>query len=117
MTTFKKYVNKIALDKLVTYCIKDPQKHIPKLIDFVDKSAWLPIHKSYVQGAKSIVNNPDSNWYQLAMRAIRDIDPDIIHKIVRNLFINSGFEGQGKLVEERERLGFGIPWAVLMDPT
>ncbi|HPC35894.1 MAG TPA: radical SAM protein [Candidatus Marinimicrobia bacterium] len=117
MATFKNYINKIALDKLVTYCIKDPQKHIPKLIDLVEKSAWLPIHKSYVQGAKSIISNPDSNWYQLATRAIRDIDPDIIHKMIRNFFINSGFEGQAKIVEEREMYGFGVPWAVLMDPT
>ncbi len=94
----------------------NPDKAIPRLVKLID-TFGKKLFPSQVKAIDERMGNPESNVYQLVMRALKDLDPDVLDTIITNFFVNVNVKGFGKQIELREKYGCNIPWAILLDPT
>ena len=108
-----------AFSGLLGYLEKDPEKNIPKLVDLVNKIAGdgpntFAVQRKYI---REVVNDPNSNWYQLVMDIMHNIDTDVMKTIFTNFFVNANLVGWKRQEECRQKYGCNVPWAILLDPT
>ena len=112
-------VKKTALRTALGYIEKDPEKNLLQLMDWVDKLAGDGPNSFPVQRAafRRVLEDPDSNMYQLIMNVIRDTDREVLKRTFENFFLNASIIGWPRQQSYRDKLGCNIPWAILMDPT
>lgn len=98
----KEKVSAFALNKAMNYVSGDPEKNLPKLLNWIDS---LGI-KSFENISKAIhegMDDPDNNWYKFVLGIWRDIDNDVLKAVVRNFGLNANilaFPKQQALAEE-----------------
>lgn len=112
-------LKKIGLEKAYDYIEKKPEKNIPKLMEWVDRFAGegegsFPAQRNAI---RKVVNDPQSNWYKLIMRVVKETDKEVLKTIFTNFFINGNLIGWKTQDEYRKKYGCNIPWAILLDPT
>lgn len=118
MSFVKQSIHKLALDRLITFVQKDPQKNLTLVADFLEKHSLLPVHNTYAAIGRKIAANPESNWYQFIVRILYELNPQVLTKILNNLVLNIGYYGQARLSQARENHhDYGYPLAILIDPT
>lgn len=101
------------------YLEKDPEKNLPKLMDWVDRMAGddpegFPKQRAAV---RKVIEDPDNNWYQLILRILKETDSEVVKTVFTNFFLNANFKGWKIQEECRRKYGCNIPWAILLDPT
>ena len=115
--TMVENVKAFAASKALSYLDGDPDKNIPKLLEWVDKfdkkDEWLTQRNAF----RTVIENPDNNWYRLIKSLWTDIDDDVRKVFFENFIINSNFIGGPRQEKFQEEHGCNIPWAILMDPT
>ena len=101
------------------YLEKDPEKNLPRLMDWVDRLAGSGPNSFPVQRAavREVIENPESNWYQLILRILKETDKEVVKTIFTNFFLNANIIGWQTQEQYREKYGCNIPWAILLDPT
>ena len=111
-TTIKKY----GVEKAIDMMYADPDKNLPKLMDWADKFAGedFPRQRKVI---RAVLTDPSHPYYRFVRRAIQDIDPKVFKKFAVNFFINSTLKGWPREEECRKKYDCNIPWAILMDPT
>lgn len=107
----------IGLKKVLDYLDADPEKNIPRIIDWVEKFDKDGIVDRQLYSIKEVLDNPDSNWYKLAMSLWSDVNEDVRKKLFENFIINATIIGGKKQKKLRQENNCNIPWAILMDPT
>ncbi len=114
-----KNLTKFGLNTALSYIEKNPEKNMNKIMDWVDKIAGEGPNsfESHRKIIRSIIEDPQSNWYKLIMRIFRDTDPDVLKTIFTNFFLNAGIIGWQTQQECRKKYNCNIPWAILLDPT
>ena len=105
--------------KACDYIGKNPETNIPKLMEWVDRFAGdgegsFPAQRNAI---RNVIKNPDSNWYQLIMRIVKETDKDVLKTIFTNFFVNGNLVGWKTQESYREKYHCNIPWAILLDPT
>lgn len=112
-------LKKAGISTAYNYLEKDPEKNLIKLMDWVDRLAGTGPESFPTQRAavRKVIEDPESNWYQLAMRMLKETDKDVIKTIFTNFFLNANFIGWKTQQEYRRKYGCNIPWAILLDPT
>ena len=70
MASVTQAAERAALNKLIDYLDHDPEKHIPQIMDLVNKAVPDSVFPAQ---RKAIGNAIDerSNWYELILRAFR----------------------------------------------
>ena len=106
-----------AIKKALEYMDKDPASNIPKLVDWLDTFDVKNTLKDEIEAVRTVVNNPDSNWYKLIMSLWTDIDPGVRNTLFENFVINSSMLGYQKQCENKAKYNCNIPAAILLDPT
>ena len=106
-----------GLRKILDYLDKDPDKNIPKIINWIEKIDRDGHVSSKLDAVKELVEDKDGNWYDLIETAYTDIDEDVRKTLFENFLINSAMLGLEKEKESREKYACNVPWAILMDPT
>ena len=86
---FTNHLKKIWLEKAYDYIEKNPEQNIPKLMEWVDRFAGngedsFPAQRNAI---RKVVNDPESNWYQLIMRVVKETDKEVLKTIFTNFFI------------------------------
>ena len=86
---FTNHLKKIGLEKAYDYIEKNPEQNIPKLMEWVDRFAGngedsFPAQRNAI---RKVVNDPESNWYQLIMRVVKETDKEVLKTIFTNFFI------------------------------
>ncbi len=111
-TTIKKF----GLERAFRYLYTDPEKNLPKLMDWADKFAGenFPAQRAAVRRA---VEDPEYPYYHFLRHMINDIDPEVLKTVAVNLFVNASMIGWPKQKRLREEYGCNIPWTILLDPT
>lgn len=96
---------------------KNPEQNIPKVMDLLDRV--LPADTLAPQRAaiRNVIQNPESNWYQLLLSLFTDIDDQVRKTLFTNFVVNATAVGDEVASQYRETYGCNIPWAILMDPT
>ena len=115
--TMVENVKAFAVKKALDFLDGDPDKNIPKLLDWVDKFDKDNEYLTQRNAFRSIVGNPDNNWYRLTKSLWTDIDDNVRKAFFENFIINANLIGGPRQKKLRDEHGCNIPWAILLDPT
>ena len=111
-TTVKKY----GIEQAIKFMYKDPEKNLPKLMDWADTfcKGRFPGQRAAIRRA---IEDPTYPYYDFIRHMMNEVDHDVLTTIVVNFFINANMVGCEKQEKLREEHNCNIPWAILMDPT
>jgi len=116
----KKAVITRTVDGIMSYLQVDPERRIGKTIDTaytISKTFnFLPVYKSQLKSLKESVDN-NAPWKSLFVNFIKETDPKMVQKLVRNFVVNSGWYGGAKAYEITKKGEFNVPYFLLIDPT
>lgn len=109
-------LKKLGIEQTFNFIYKDPDKNMPKLMDWADKFAKgeFPSQRKAIREA---ITDPDHPYYSYIRRLFKEVDPNVTRTLAVNLFINASLVGWPKEEECRRKYGCNIPWAILLDPT
>lgn len=112
-------LKKAGISTAYNYLEKDPEKNLTKIMDWVDKFAGSGPNSFEGQRAvvRSVIEDPESNWYQMIMHLLKDTDKEVVKTIFTNFVMNAVLVGWKTQEEYREKYNCNIPWAILLDPT
>ena len=94
----------------------NPEKAIPRLLKIINM-VGKKLFPSQLKIINEYMSGPDKNVYQLVMRALNQISPDVLDNILMNFYFNVNVKGWAKQNELRAKYQCNIPWAILLDPT
>jgi len=100
-----------------TYLNSNPERNIPKLMNWVDRFNKNNSMISQRQTIRKVIEEKDNNWYKFILSLWDDLDPGVRKIFFNNFILNASFIGGTKQEKFREEYGCNIPWAILMDPT
>jgi len=113
------FAKKFAADKLVEkaldYVKKDPENNFLKILNLADKLASRDKNHRQIEVIREQYKK--NNIIKDYLNKLDDIHPNYIEGLLMNFFVNSALLGLPYQQKKSEELGFGIPWAILMDPT
>ncbi len=115
--SIKSNLQAIGLRKAYEYIDRDPESNLPKISDFLNHFVPSGILDGQLDAIKSVLSNPDSNWYKYVMSVWTDIDSGIRQKIFENFVINACLKWGDVNEDLQAKHSCNIPWAILMDPT
>ena len=104
-----------ALNKLVDYLDENPEEHIDKIMELVNKlvpDSVFPVQRK----AFTDVITGRGNWYELMMRVFR-LNPRMRTKLLKALLVDGNLLAWPVQERAREKYQRNIPWAILLDPT
>lgn len=112
-------LKRVGISTVYDYLEKNPEKNLPKVMDWVDRFAGTGPDSFPGQRAavRNVIEDPDSNWYQMIMRILKDTDKDVVKKIFTNFILNASLDGWQTQAACRKKYNCNIPWAILLDPT
>ena len=114
---FKENVGAFAVKQALSYLDKDPEKNLPKLLDWFDWFDRKDTLKNQRDLIRGVVMDKDNNWHKLVMSLWEDIDPGVRNRFFENFIINGCLLGYQRQNEYKEKYNCNIPWAILLDPT
>ena len=109
-------MKKFGIEQTFHYIYKDPDKNLPKMMDWADKFAdgEFETQRAMIREA---VTNPAHPYYGYIRRLFTEVDPKVTKTLAVNFFINAALVGWKKEEELRDKYQCNIPWAILLDPT
>ena len=113
----KKFVGEQVVSQATRYIGKDPEKNLAKVINLAEKLAVRENHKEQIASVKTYLLDPQSNWHELYVRSMIESNPHVRERLAVDFMINAVLAGIPRQYELAEKLGYSIPWAILIDPT
>jgi len=117
MMSIKTNLQATGLRKAYEYIDKDPMNRLPKLVEIVDKFVPSGNLDGQLAAIKSVVSDPDNNWYQLIEDIWADVDQGVRKALFENFVINATLKWSDVNEDLQKKHDCNIPWAILMDPT
>jgi len=114
---FIESLQSLGMRKVLTFLNSDPDKNLPRIIDWVEKFDKDGIAKVQIDSVKKAIADKDSNWSILVKSLWTDIDDNVRKTLFEDFIINATVLGGKKQKKSREENNCNIPWAILMDPT
>ena len=110
---------KLILNRILKYVIKDPEVRLPKLMNRINK--YMGDGENTMKKQRDYftkwINDPESTWHKLMMKVLTGVDPKVILKLFDNFFLNANLIGWKRQTACREKYGCNVPWGILLDPT
>lgn len=106
-----------GLKKVITYLDSDPDRNIPKIINWAEKYDKNGMLANQIKKTREVLSDKNSNWYQLTKSLWNDIDDGVRKKLFENFIINASIVGGQRQEKSRIENNCNVPWAILMDPT
>ena len=106
-----------VLDKLLKYVDKDPQGNLLKLVDVGEKLLGGTFPKHYIDAFRKGISDGDNVYYEMAMNILKDVDRDVIKKMLLAMGLGAGVKGTKAVRKNREKYKCNIPFQILIDPT
>lgn len=107
----------LAVKTALGYLERNPEKNLPKLMDWFDRFDRKDTLKQQREAIRGIIGEKDNNWYKLIMSLWTDVDPGVRKRLFENFIINGCLLGYQRQKENKEKHNCNIPWAILLDPT
>ena len=95
---FGQELKKMGIATAYRYIEKNPKDNLRKLMTWVDRIAGEG-PDSFEEQRKviwDILDHPESNMYQLIMRVIEEVDPEVVKTVFSNFFLNAAILGWPK---------------------
>ena len=86
-------------------------------MDLTERFMGDNFQKSAYEGARKLIQDPDSKWMRYLNRALDEIEPHVVKQTALNLGFEAAFHGTKMIRSMREVHQCNIPWLILMDPT
>lgn len=115
--SFMENAKGFAVKKVLGYLDGDPDKNIPKVIDWAEKFDTNGEIKSQLNAVRSVLGDTENNWYKLIKSLWTDIDDEVRKVVFENFVVNAAIIGMKRQEEYRNKHNCNIPWAILMDLT
>ena len=109
-------IKRIAFDKAMDYFLADPETNIPKIMGLLDKAAPANLFPTQREAFRSAIDN-QSNWYQLILHAVNDMNPEVRNDLLKTFIIDGNLMAWPQQEANRDKYQCNIPWAILLDPT
>jgi len=106
-----------ALRKALLWLDKDPDKALPRLLDWLDKYDTRDALIGARESLRKVIGDPDNNWYRYIKSLWSDIDDGVRKHLFESFVINAVVYGNSVQLRTMEEQDCNIPWAILMDPT
>ncbi|WP_206457838.1 radical SAM protein [Anaerovorax sp. IOR16] len=110
-------VKRFGLVQAFHYLDKDPEKNLPKLMEWVDKFSKKDVYPTQRRAIREVISDPNSNWCQLIHSLYTDIDDEVRKTLFENFVLNATLVGSQQIKASKEKYDCNVPWAILMDPT
>lgn len=107
----------IALDRILRYIEKEPQKNLLKLLNLAQKITGKLFPASAFEKGREALADSDNVWNRFVMGVIRDVDRDVLKKTMLALGLGAGYRGTKAVRKNREKYKCNIPFQILLDPT
>ena len=112
-------IKSFAIDRAYDYIEHNPEQNAVKLLDMVDWFAGdgensFPKQR---EAFRKALTDKESNWYQLIMHVLKDMDSGVVKKFFSNFILNANLVGWKRQEEIRQKYNCNAPWAILLDPT
>lgn len=115
--TIKENATSMAVKLALNYLDGNPDKNIPKLMDWVDKFDKNDNFLSQRTVFHQILDDPENHWNKLIKSLWTDIDEGVRKTFFENFVLNASLIGGKRQDKAREKYNCNVPWAILMDPT
>ena len=112
----KEELTDLGIKSVLKMLHSNPEKAIPRLLKIVNM-VGKKLFPSQLKIINEYMSGPDKNVYQLVMRALNQLDPDVLDNVLMNFYFNVNVKGWAKQNELRAKYQCNIPWAILLDPT
>ena len=109
-------VTEFAIKQAVNFLTKDPEKNLPRLMDWVDKISRGEFENQR-RSARDAIENPANPYHGYILKIINNIDREVLKTFFVNFILNANIIGWDREEELRDRYGCNIPWVILLDPT
>lgn len=106
-----------AIDFAMRKMDKDREKGLLDIVDLTERFMGDNFQKSAYEGARKLIQDPDSKWMRYLNRALDEIEPHVLKQTALNLGFEAAFHGTKMIRSMREVHQCNIPWLILMDPT
>ena len=110
-------IGSTGLKLVYSYLNSNPEKNIPKLMDWMDRFDMKDTMKGQRNAVRKVIEDKDNNWYKLILSMWTDVDPGVRKAFFNSFVLNASILGWSVQQANREKHGCNIPWAILMDPT
>ena len=115
--SMKENMMSFGLRQAIAYLNNDPDRNLPRLVDWVDKFDRSGQIKPQLKAVREVLDDPDNNWNQLLKSLWTDIDDGVRTKLFENFVINEAIIGQQRQKKAQAEHNCNVPFAILMDPT
>ena len=112
----KEELTDLGIKSVLKMLHSNPEKAIPRLLKIVNM-VGKKLFPSQLKIINEYMSGPDKNVYQFVMRALNQLDPDVLDNVLMNFYFNVNVKGWAKQNELRAKYQCNIPWAILLDPT
>ena len=85
-------------------------------MDMIDKVAPEDLFRNQRNAFRTAIDSKN-NWYQLIMRILEKMNPEVRDALVKNLVVDGNLMAWPIQEEMRKKHRCNIPWAILLDPT
>ena len=106
-----------GLNTVIQYMDSDPDKNIPKVVEWVEKFDREGNIKDPLNLVKGVISDPDNNWYKFIKSLYTDIDTGVRKKLFETFLVNASILGNRRRNKVKKENDCNAPWAILMDPT
>jgi len=113
----KKVVGDKFVGQLSRYLSYNPERNIEKVTNMLYKLAITEDHKKAIREVQKMLVDPNSNWRELYLSTMTGVNPQVRDRLVVDFLVHSALLGLPQQRELEAKLGHGVPWAILIDPT
>jgi len=110
-------IKQFGLKQVYGYLDKDPEKNIPKVLDWLEKYDVNNEMKNQIETVRKAISDKDNNWYRLVNSLYTDVDSGVRKALFEGALINGSIIGSTIEKKNQKKYGCNVPWAILMDPT
>ena len=113
----QKAVLGFALDRILKYVDKDPQKNMQKLVKKIEPLFSKIFPPENFKKMKEAVSDSENVWTQFGLNIINDLDRHTLRTMLMTFGIDAGLYGTKAVRANREKYKCNIPFLLLFDPT
>lgn len=117
MSSIKENLSILAFDEGMKLLDKNPEKNIPKIINWLSRIPTLQEYKTALKNFKEQAHDPNNNWMSFLIKMFKELHPNVRKKFLYNFLVQATFLTRPIAKKASEKYNCNIPWAILMDPT
>ncbi len=101
-------VQSFAAKQALKYMEQEPEKNLPKLLDWADKFDKNDLYLAQRKVLRKVLDHPEGNWYQL-IRKVLQLDEGVRNAFLENFMVNASLIGGARQAAIRRQEGSMFP--------